>query len=79
MKKFNKIEQSEILEIARVALADADICEMVAESLDLSDDYIQELLEKIQEHSNGVVCMHIDFNESGISADDPRYFKTEKD
>jgi len=38
-----------ILEITRVALADADIADQVADQLDVSDDYIIYLRETIQE------------------------------
>lgn len=47
MDRFNETEQSEILEIARVALADADTFEDLAFDLDLSDEYLKALQEKI--------------------------------
>ena len=54
MDNFNETEQSEILELARVALADADVFDQVAAALDLSDEYLMQLCEKIQEHSSGI-------------------------
>lgn len=47
MDKFNEAEQIEILEMARVALSDADTFDIIGDHLDLSDDYIKALQEKI--------------------------------
>ena len=55
MDNFNETEQSEILELARVALSDSTTFDMVADALDLSDDYMMKLCEKIQEHSGGLI------------------------
>jgi hypothetical protein len=54
MDKFTETEQSEILEIARVALADAGIFDAMAEALDISDDYMYKLSEKICSVTKGV-------------------------
>jgi hypothetical protein len=45
---FNLSEIITLLEITRVALADADTYEQVADDLDLSDDYLFELRGKLQ-------------------------------
>jgi hypothetical protein len=45
MKDFSQREQVEILEIARVALA--MVFTEIAEELDLSDDYLVELRDRI--------------------------------
>jgi len=54
MKYLTDDELDTIAEIARVALADADIYEMIAEELDLSDEFLKELQSKIEEMTNGV-------------------------
>jgi len=36
-----------ILELARVALSDADICDRMVDKLDLSDEYAKELQETL--------------------------------
>jgi hypothetical protein len=41
-----------LLEAARVALADADTFDTIAESLDLSDDELKSLQEKLNSHLN---------------------------
>ena len=52
MDKFSAIEQAEILEIARVGLA--MVYDEIAEELDLSDDYLKALQDKIYTEFNGV-------------------------
>jgi hypothetical protein len=47
-------EQSTILELARLALSDADTYDMVAEEMDLSDCYLKGLQEIIESASNGI-------------------------
>jgi len=54
MHKFTNEQQSTILELARVALADADIYDKVAEELDLSDCYLKGLQIMIEAVSEGV-------------------------
>jgi hypothetical protein len=54
MDKFTSEEQVEILEIARVALADAGIADAIGDALDLSDEYLIQLREKIHENTEGV-------------------------
>lgn len=54
MDKFTKEQQSVILELARVALADADIYDKVAEELDLSDCYLKGLQIMIEAVSEGI-------------------------
>ena len=54
MKGFTKEEETIILEAARVALSDADLYEGVALDLDLSDDVLKALQEKIESITNGV-------------------------
>ena len=48
MENFDKEERSIILELARISLSDADIYNKVAEELDLSDDFLKGLQEKIE-------------------------------
>ncbi len=48
---FSDDEQVTLLEAARVALADADIFDQLAEDLDLADDELVQLREKL----NGVM------------------------
>jgi hypothetical protein len=52
MKKYNGIkftaeEEVNILEVARVALSDADVFDFCADKLDLSDKELKKLQEKI--------------------------------
>ena len=46
-KNYNETELTEIFEIARCALQDADFFDMLAESCDLSDSYLKDLQEKL--------------------------------
>ena len=71
MKHFNKIEQSEILEIARVGLA-MNFTE-IAEMMDLSDEYLSDLRDKIIENTDGIGITPMG-GDTGAEADDPRYF-----
>ncbi len=48
--KFTLDELTEIAEIARIALWDAETFDYFADQLDLSDDYLQKLREKISKH-----------------------------
>jgi hypothetical protein len=52
MKNFTKEEQTVILEIARVALADAVLYDDIAEDMDLSDEYMKALQLKIENATN---------------------------
>ena len=54
MDKFTKEEQSVILELARISLADNDIYAQVADQLDLEDKYLFELGEKVEAITNGI-------------------------
>ena len=45
---FTDEEFVEIMELARIALADADIFDDMAEKLDLSDAYMIKLRDKIE-------------------------------
>jgi hypothetical protein len=45
---FSETEMFELLEIARLALRDADFFDMLAEGCDLSDDYLIALRDKLQ-------------------------------
>lgn len=53
---FNSSELTEIKEIARLALQNADFFDRVAEECDLSDKYLMELRDKLdkemEENSN---------------------------
>jgi len=54
IENFDDEEQSVILELARTALADATTYDEFAEKLDLSDNYLKPLQEKIEGVTNGV-------------------------
>ena len=54
MDKFTEEQQSTILELARLALADADTYDMIAEEMDLSDCYLKGLQQMIEAESNGI-------------------------
>ena len=54
MDKFTETEQVEILELARIALSDAENFDGFAMAMDLSDDYMCKLLKKIEENTKGV-------------------------
>lgn len=47
MEEFTDTEQAEILEIALVALMDSEFLEVVSDNMDLTDDYMCELREKL--------------------------------
>jgi hypothetical protein len=47
MEAFTDTEQAEILEIALVALMDSEFLEVVSDNMDLTDDYMCELREKL--------------------------------
>ena len=49
---FTTEEQITILELARVALTDASIFDAIAIDLDLSDNYLKLLQEKIIQKTN---------------------------
>ena len=49
MGHFNSVEQSEILEFARLAMADEDIASDIGEKMDINSDYIVDLSDKIIE------------------------------
>lgn len=53
MDRFNATEQSEILEIARVVLGDKDSFYDIVDNLDIDEDYLKTLQEKINEESKG--------------------------
>jgi len=53
MRNFTKEEQVIILELARMTLADN--YEAVAEALDLSDEVLKDLQDKIVEHTGDIV------------------------
>ena len=56
MDQFNEEERVEILELARVAINTESVRgvrEFVAEQVDLSDEYLDELLEKINNATGG--------------------------
>ena len=50
MNEFTKEEQIILLEAARIAFADADIFDGIADHLDLSDETMIELREKLQKY-----------------------------
>ena len=50
--KFTKEENLIIMEAARVALADAESFDNIANELDLNDDFLANLSEKLQKHLN---------------------------
>lgn len=54
MKKydFTKEENLTILEIARVALADADIFDYIADKMDIADSELKNLQEKVNKATN---------------------------
>jgi hypothetical protein len=47
MEEFTDTEQAEILEIALVALMDSEFLMVVSDNMDLTDDYMCELREKL--------------------------------
>jgi len=49
MGHFNSIEQSEILEFARIAMADEDVASEICEKMDIDLDYIVKLSDKVHE------------------------------
>jgi hypothetical protein len=44
---FTEEEMTSILEIARVVVGDAKICDIIKDEMDISDDYMFELGEKV--------------------------------
>ena len=50
--KFNDEEMSIILELARLSLSDKNVYDRFADELDLSDDVLQELKDKIEKAIN---------------------------
>ena len=54
MDNFTPEEQSEILELARMGLQDADSYTIFADAMDLSDEYLKSLQERIEEVTNGL-------------------------
>ena len=53
MDKFTKEEQIAILEIARLALGDSVFYDELADSTDLSDEWLKNLQEKLRKHMSG--------------------------
>ena len=51
---FNDEEKTIVMELARLALADADTYDRVADELDLADDVLKDLQERIEKVTNGV-------------------------
>ena len=51
---FNDEEKDIIMELARLALADADTFVKFADALDLSDDVLKDLQDRIEKETNGV-------------------------
>lgn len=49
------LDASVLLEIARVALADAETFDMVAERMDISDETLREYLNDIQAVTDGIL------------------------
>ena len=50
MKSIESLDQGDlvtILELARVAVSDAEVYEYIADKLDLSDDYMKELQDTL--------------------------------
>ena len=47
---FTSEEITELLEVANIALRDAEIFDSVGDQLDLTDDYMQAMREKLGEH-----------------------------
>ena len=54
MDNFTAEEQSEILELARMGLQDVDSYTIFADAMDLSDEYLKSLQERIEEVTNGL-------------------------
>ena len=54
MDNFTKEEQTIILELARISLADSGIYAQVADQLDIADRELFKLQQKIEEETNGV-------------------------
>lgn len=54
VKFINHSDESVILELARVAMADAAVYEYFANQLDLSDEYLSELRGKVENLTQGV-------------------------
>jgi len=51
---FSDEEKTIIMELARLALADAETFDMVAEDMDISDEYLQYLRDKIEMGTEGI-------------------------
>jgi hypothetical protein len=51
--KFDREEQNVICELARIALADAEIYDSIAEDLDLSDEALKVLQNKLETFMKG--------------------------
>jgi len=51
---FTDEEKDVVLELARMALSDAEVYDRFADILDLSDECLKELQDKIESHTNGV-------------------------
>ena len=54
---FTEDELLHLLEAARVAFADAETYDMIAEDMDLSDDYLKPLIEKLHKFMNPEVTV----------------------
>ena len=55
---FTDTEMSEILELARLCLADSSVADSFADAMDLSDEYLTGLRDKIEKVTNGVeICL----------------------
>jgi len=51
---FSDEEKTIIVELARLALADAGVFDKFAEAMDMSDEELQDLRAKIEMETNGV-------------------------
>jgi hypothetical protein len=54
VKNFTEEEQVVILEMARIAMGDGFIFDEVAAALDLSDEYLIQLRDKVEANTNGI-------------------------
>ena len=54
IKEFTDEQKDVIMELARLALADAHVYDTFAEELDLSDEFLGELQEELHRVTNGV-------------------------
>lgn len=52
MNKFTQEEQLIIMEAARISLADAEIFDYIADELDLDDEFLSNLRQKLEKILN---------------------------